>query len=842
MARNYDGFFRSTPDFKIDHSVDFSNQSRTRQTKSVSRYVDPTKESDVPEAQAGIPVPYLIGRRRITRPNTIWTGVPKTEKTTFKSQRDPFQVGLSTTHNTQQGPQKRVYVMSNADPSENEELTELKSYVAFAVAFCLGPDVRLFELYDNQDTRLWAASSLEFAAESGDVVTPTSQENYKNLTFYGGNFDQPVNNLIKSQEGADKTPAFRGTSYVLVNEALIDTDNKIYGLRAECYRVPDPLTLGDDNKNATYDVNIATAIYDILTNPWGGVGIDPGYIDLPSFAGPGAVLASEGNFCSVLISNKTNVKSVLAGLCDQAYGALRWNAGLKKIQFILFREDWNIDTIPLFNEDNLADIVGVSKDTWYFLPQSFELKFLDRKDRYKQTPALVGINRTSAEHAKRGESDTMDTICEADNAIKVAAREFGRRATPILSAELQANRDANSVLPGEVVKATWARNNLSNFPFRVTNVKEAGSLLNTIILTVEQASLPFTKTTYGVPENLANENGEVVTSPETGNAYAVPFFIANRRDISLFPPLNDFDDNFVFWNIIATGGSGSFTANYADAGTGLTYELVNSGNTSTTATLVAAMGELDGYTTNEIASVVVTPGSEWSRFDFIPDSATFANVFSIDGEWFTYNTATDNGDGTVTLNDVQRGLIDSVPSAHAMGAVVVFFPSFYNLTRIGLDVAGGPVTLSLQGDNGFTIDFTTLDITAPATARGNRPAAPFNAMIAAGTGANMYPRPASGQTAARSSSYYVSWRQRNRRNTTSIVPPNGASEATTGTTYNIDLVVGAYSASLATGVSGTEANVTIPAGATTGAGKIEITAVDAQGNSVFKAFVSVNVT
>ncbi len=845
-------------------TVDFGGweppKKKTKQTSKTTRssFLDPKLDTGLPSARNDIAVPYLIGRRIIENPNTIWNSVPRTTVTTVETVTEEMYVDFTGNIN---GSLNNVGVTApgttttmtgtislkdiiGSRPDEDEvgsntvvTVENVESRFDFAMCLCLGPSVRLLAVYDENRNKINSQSDTSpNSNDSLDAWRDSQVVNQKaaEMKFYNGAWGQPRDPTILAAEGANKTPAFRGFCYCVFKDAVISEDTIALPYAFDVYRTPDYLELEGDNTNSDHDVNIATAMYEILVSEWSMVGLLSGYVDKESFKVAGIRLAQEENYCTVFMTATSQAKAILGVLSDQAYGALRWNALIKKIQFVLFRNDFEIDDLPLFNEDNLTDVTSIEKDHWISLPKAIQVDFPNRAKFYENTPAIVGLAKSNGEYGRKTEKISYETICKASIAWPVAAREFARAAAPMLTADLQTNRAGASLMPGDVVAVEWPEIYPGKIPFRVVKTKEKGTLLDTTTITVEQAFSPIVNTSYGILEDLAVPTNEDFTPPTGIVGFPVPLYLARYRKPTFVDPVDSYSDNAIYWNVVARDGPSAFKLiNY------LSKEVViGKGLKAVTATLIDPMGKMDGYSEGQIGSIMVKPGLNWTNFKSNPTEKQ--GFFIIGNEIFRYSGALPGDEDGVLITTMYRGLIDTVAEDHAADDEIIFFGDLGTITSYGYDVTDGSQFFEVFASNGKTTSLNSNPVELVPEQRANLPACPQNAMVSDITGDNHYPRPDGPQTVERGEQYYVSWLQRNYL--AAQYTDRETERAPTGTTYTLTLRVGGYSAGLGSAISGSEHLVTIPGAAALGNGQIEIKATNANGDSAFVEFVAVTVT
>lgn len=825
----------------------------TRTDTKITRYASPGTEVNVPIADQGQPIPYLIGRRMLSAPCAIWTGVPQTKQTVTSTTVEARYLTVPDTSGLTHGWHYNYRLMpvdlyniklnkrngKNAfDPVEEEDddLPEdevtLSTSVDYALALCLGPGVFLMGMYDENGN---IASSTITGGGLPVVIPPSIGEA---ATFYGGEWDQPRDPTIAATN--PETSAYRGISYIVIKGAVLDDGTPLASVFYECLRLVNYLNLTDAAQIAGpgFDMNIANAICDLLTNDWGSIGLSGDYIDNVTFTAAAIQLAEEGNWCSLLISDKTSIKSVIAGLTAQANGCMRWNPKLGKLQFILFREAEDVLALPLFDKNNTASIAGLAKQTWYGLPQGINFSFVDRNERYNPATVLVGINR-EAEHASVIMSETFDAICEPAVASVVIRETYKRLITPLLTGEVMTNRDAEALFPGDAIRVTKENvRGMVNFPMRITSMKEEGDLFDTYSLTVTQDVFPYRKAEFDVPNSSAPNTNQEPVLPTSGqiDPYDAPLFFLSRARGQLYGAT--LNDDFHVQHIMVRTGAPFYAKAQLDSGP---REVVPIGNPTPRGTLVSSIGEFDGYDRKYIDDIVVE-GVDFVDYIMragIDFQRGAGGMLAIGDELFFCQSIQRSGDNRVSCYSVNRGVIDTVPMSHAAGANVDFIIDYTATSRVAIT---GDLDLQVSGVGGLLVgqEFTNVIFPPINPSRAKLPACPQNGQISAGGGFDYF-RDVPDIT--RGTTYTVAWKRRNRLASTmsDFDTDQNPGEVTT---YNVAIRTSAHYYVLATGVAGSSTPVDIPvpgiSGVYAGPGIIEIRAVTANGQSLYLEKIRIN--
>ena len=826
--------FKDKPFARVDTKV--SHWRRT--TRNVETYSDPTAETGVPASEGDIPIPLLIGRRLVTSFNTIWTGVPYTTKETVRSepqhvmQRGTHYMGLTifglVEYNWLRGEELSQYYEEN--PDLVSETTTVKTQVDIAIGLCLGPGVELIKIEDETGNIVW-----DDEPEPGErnFAVPNFCER---LYFYPGSFNQSVNPVMLAKDGAALTPAYNGLSYIVAKGVFIGDDfSPVSAMGFELVRPVNKLALPDNVKeNAARDQNIANAIVEILTDRWNGVKMPVAFLDLPSFVACGTTLANEGNWCSVLVSTQTAAKNIIAGLLQQADGCMRWNPVAGKYSMKLYREDFNVLLLPDFSEDNVTTVTDFVKEQWRNLPQAVTLAYIDRDQRYIETSVGIKVNQHVSEYALRQESVKLTTIVTNEVAEIVLPQIAARTLTPLLSGAIETGRDAEPLLPGDVLKLTWPNlPGVNQLPMRITDKQEAGALKDTFVLRVEQAQLPAKNMRRPAPPSWAPSTNFSVSAPEEAEVtiYAAPlFFLKNKGGTYRNGATEQSPALHLPLFLVESDNAPAFRFNGIDEQNDFKeYNFADMASPVIVGTLSAALSKNDGYSNRRWTIGVTCPGWKDTPNMYNP-GRQFGGFVLIGNEILQYELGLGEAP-TITLNNCHRGLLDTIPQDHAAGAKVYILPDLSMVGRYALP--SGDYSVYAYGVTGFRISNTAtwLDKTGQDVVRAVRPACPQNGQITA-TGVPLANR-AENPVVTIGGNYTVTWEERNRLSRSAAWFGEGSQAMTEATTYDVTLKSAGNTDVLASGVSGDSVAVAIPAGLTAGAATIEIVANSAHGTSLY---------
>jgi len=526
---------------------------------------------------------------------------------------------------------------------------------------------------------------------------------------------QGQNGYLQSVLGGS-IPAYRGLFGLVARKCMLAANNpyikewSILGRRTLIGWRDD--LAGIAAPDGHLDMNPAHIIRETLINTtWGGMGYPVADLDDASFQTAANLLHAEGFGLSLLWAKNTSVEEFLRIILDHIDGVLYYShvTGLLKLKLV--RNDYNIGGIPVLNESNIIELVEYQGPTAVEAINQVTVNWVDRDNQPQAVTVqdLAGFARTNGQVNQ----STIDFvgIASANLAAGVAARELQQLCMPIASVTLIINRTQSQLEPGDCFNFTWGPLGIANMAMRIDTV-EVG------LHTDSQLRITAIRDVYGL--------GAVnLTTPETSlwsNPITVPAAAVNRRVQEL-----------TWWQFVRLfGESAAVLAEIDDTSTmvicycgrpspdALNYEMWdrNSGATdwvrrdTDSFPLVA---QLVDAVVPEISSTLTLTGA---MID--PNLVQVGSYAAIEDELVAI-TAIDPVANTLT---VDRGVLDTIPVAHAAGAVL-----WCHQDAFGLD--------STERAVGEVVEVRLL----PATSKGRLElaAAPTNTITTTGRMMRPYP-------------------------------------------------------------------------------------------------------
>lgn len=600
------------------------------------------KDVSFPRASEDSPIPLVLGRVRMDAPNTTWYGDFRSVPIKKKIKTSPF--------------------------TSVKVIVGYRYFVGLDLALGMGP-CALHEIYMD-DKLLWSGSTSTSVPTAISISQPSFFGGLEKGggwvstgTYYPGTFPQAVDAYVSSQLGADLTPGYNGTAHVVFNAEI--------GESAQLRRVAFVMssytnTLGLPGSGMIgVDMNVAEAIYQVMTDPWRGMGIDPAELDIPSLVAMGNVLYAEGNGCSVVVTSEADGNRVVAELLRQADAITYQDPETGKIRFRLIRSDYSVGSLPLFDENEVLKVRSFSRSSWEEVYAQVKVSFPQRE---KESSA-VAVQQDMAVVAQlngrlRSTSLSFPFVYSRDLASQLAARELGQLSVPLFRISLEMNRKAYTLRPGDVFLFAWPDYQITQMVLRV-NKFDLGALLDgKIVVDCVEDRFAVGTSVFAAPDGSGWT--AVQTLPTTVTKFAMvemPRFFAQSLQIP------DGRVGYVAFAAKPGVASTGYTVAAGDV-TGVLEvfepeDIEYTGSGLLNVAYDRTAGYTDGYDTVtgiDLAGVVglVTTGA-------VPAAEIrtgSSGLLLVGTEWMAYETASIVGP-VLQLRNVRRGLFGSQIQTHA---------------------------------------------------------------------------------------------------------------------------------------------------------------------------------
>lgn len=701
-----------------------------------------------PTATEGRPVPLLWGRARIESPNLVWFG-DVTQRAIYKK----VKTGLW---------------------SSKSFIVGYQNFVAMQLVLCRGgtATVALRGVWVG-DTPVFSGNITATTQSAVTIDEPalfggndTGNGGFQaDLDFFNGSNSQFVSDFLNVNSRqrimtapTPTAPGYRGTCYVVVHEigsatiargAYVGNSTDIKPMAFDVERVPalfSGQSAGQNRIGSEGDTNPINVIFEYLTNQEWGLGDPVTEVDVgagSSFLSASDRMIAEANGFSFLLDTERVGDELLRELERQIDGVVYRSPATGKWTIKLARADYDINTVPEFSPSN-AQLAAYTQSGWEDTTNQVQVLFNKRDDDYKEAFALAQDSANA--QIVGGGSATSALLSPAQVrfpgvktsalAAQLAWRELRTLAYPMARATLLIDRAFWNLELGSVVAWTWPRYGFTKLPMRVTAIDYGELDSATLRVTLVQDVFYFAAPSYAAPAATSWE-------PPVVDLVAYP---ANKQVIIEAPRALIVRDPLLTGQ---TGGSpiiGAnsnlpfFAAERQTAETGYRQYLFAAPSPPTAPGQVVQqfMGvgvlvtSLPRGQANPRGTIAVTaPASFAQQFDNQMDAGTLgtelAHLILIGNELLLVLTATWSA-GTLTLNTVYRGALDTAQESHAPGALVYFLffggdlwrNNFGYAQNYGVAVNAGIRAITETSEFSGTITAVNL----PASKRPTRPYPP----------------------------------------------------------------------------------------------------------------------
>jgi len=344
-------------------------------------------------------------------------------------------------------------------------------FMGLHMAIVHGPVTRLNQIYVGE-------RSLGITPQTGNVSINIDQRNLfggaekeggivGTLDIEFGASSQTPNTYLTSKFGAGLTPAFKGVMCTVFRESVDPaiasnkdlTSSGGGGYLTAMTPYPKPWAYDvTDIPGGTFNVasqvigtdgaNGAHIIYDSLTDTDSGLGVPEADLDLATFTAVGNTLFTENFSLSIIYAEQTTMEKFINEVLSHINAVMYTDRETGLFVLKLIRDDFDVGTLPVFNETNIASLVSFERPAFAEMVNEIVLTYRDQT-AFEDT-AITAQDLASIQAQSGIVSQTMHFpgIDNATVAAIVAQRELKQLSTPLARVRLIANREAWDVSGG----------------------------------------------------------------------------------------------------------------------------------------------------------------------------------------------------------------------------------------------------------------------------------------------------------------------------------------------------------------------------------------------------------
>jgi hypothetical protein len=616
-----------------------------------------------PTATEGRVVPLLWGTVRIAGPNVVWWGDLRQIAITEK-----VKTGLFSSETITKGYKYEVGIQS---------------------ALCRGPIDELLGVWIG-DEKVFTGNVVDggtFTINEPELFGGDDLGNggvVGTLRLHAGSLTQTPSTYLSAfqQEGGD-TPGYNGTCYIApnANPVYVGNSTSIKPWKYEVRRIPNGLGLviGEAELNGGNDCNPMNVIFEAMTDTSWGLGLDPLTIDTADFSTAAGTLAAEGNGFSFLLDRAERAEDLIRRVEEQIDGVIFFNqiAGLWQVN--LARADYDILLVPELNDTNILEIRSFTRGTWEGTVNQYRAAFNQRDDDYKDTSGfaqdMANVRIQEGVNVSAGES--FPGVKDSTLANAIAWRQLRTLSFPLAQAQIVVDRTFYDVQPSVVYAFTNSDAGFVRLPMRVKSAGLGEIADGKIVLDLVQDVFFSAAGVFGDPGGTGWEPplDTLVPFPvDQQEAIEAPRALTFRDPLGSGPDV----DKIYAWarkqgvevtfKIVERHAAGVPAGAFLEVGEVFQFALLGE--------LVSALPRGSAFPQTSV-TIIPTPNSQAELLAALPSSPTdpvdlgtdLLTLIAIDNEFMLVSDAQTSG-ANVQLNDVYRGVLDTVMEDHAANADV----------------------------------------------------------------------------------------------------------------------------------------------------------------------------
>lgn len=606
------------------------------------------------------------------------------------------------------------------------------------------------------------------------------------VDFQYGQAAQDRNDYLQRAFSETDIPAYRGYCQAVLRQPYVGTSEYPKQLSAVVCHYP--WFWGFDlGHNIDGDANPIAIAVDLLTNRDYGLGYSFAELDIgDSFRAAALTCRAEGVGLSLVYDTQASASDLLEDLLRHIDGVLYADPASGKLKVSLARPDYYLHLLPAFDTSNVISL-KMTRSSWADTKNVVKVKYTNREANY-QTDVIelknqANINVRGGERAE----DTYEFLGLSNPAAanKVAARVLKTVSTPLARFTINVNRAAFNMHRGSVFKLDWAPLGIANMACRITRIS-LGDLTDP---TIEVDAV----------EDVFGQLATQITAPPAGSAWVdpslvdvpantanrlleVPHYLAGSADRLAMSLGARSNGQVLGYNLyLQQGGAWAQTATAQPS--------TPTGVLAAAYPLETAAVDAAGFTVTMLLDQAALKSVSTAERD------SGESLLLVDDELMSFASVTLNVDGSVTLGGVVRGVLDTLPAAHASGARVWFISAGAGVVRNTAFEADGAIAARFEPFASRSTGAQSSNVNLTLGSRAARPLPPGNVRL----NGLEFPTTLAGDVsltwAHRSKEALLAARQVPSQDTAST-----ALEA--GTTYTVEVLIDGAVVRTATGITG----------------------------------------
>lgn len=424
------------------------------------------------------------------------------------------------------------------------------------------------------------------------------------------------------------------------------------------------------------DMNPVHIMREFKTEPWSSARIAEAKLPDSVWQAAADTVYSEGLGMTFMYDGSQSIEAAMSEVARHIGAELYNDRKTGEFKIKLIRNDYNIATIPSFNESTIIDMSKEDTPVFGQLTTDVVVNYTDTANDFVEASITVQDIALAQQQGKRITANldykgfTNGTVAgrKAQQMLNTLSKPLQKRSFIV---RMSAGKDLNK---GDVFKFSWARENIVDMVMRITDMNFGNGISNRIKIDAIQDEFAMPTSSFIAPptsdwtppfsEPTSLTDRLILEAP-----YLELVQLGGQSIVDL-QLSNDVNSSYV---LAAVGSQTNSTKAMLYDGVS-TYDQVGIVDFCPTATLNAACGLLD-------TTLTITGGK-------LLDQVAIGTWFQLDNELMRVDAISD------TSMTVGRGCLDTIPATHSIGAVLHFWDNA-SLTDSTEFVTGNTVNAKL---------------------------------------------------------------------------------------------------------------------------------------------------
>lgn len=295
--------------------------------------------------------------------------------------------------------------------------------------------------------------------------------------------------------------------------------------------VADSRAYQDVYTGVDFDSNPAHIIHDCLTNTDWGMGATNAMIDMDSFESAAQVLYDEQFGLSLQWTKQSSIESFISEIIDHIEATIFINPRNGLITIKLIRGDYDIDDLDIYTPDN-SEVTRFGRKLWGETINEIIVSFTNPDNEESETLVAQDLANITIQGGIVSDSRNYYGVRVRSLAARLAQRDLRTAAIPLATCDIEINREAWDLLPGDVLVLNSPEDGILSMVMRVGTVDYGKPGDPTVKASLMEDVFALAAGDYTVPPGPEDDEDEEPAPAANTYVFTLPyFFVVNLVEI-----------------------------------------------------------------------------------------------------------------------------------------------------------------------------------------------------------------------------------------------------------------------------------------------------------------------